>query len=592
MKYFYNKVFILLTFILLINLNLSGQNSPKKGISEFLSTACGVCQNLGVNNDLLEDIDDSNLDQLFHQLHVHYKNENQDAIINTTLKMGKLKHLKINNTDYVDLYHFIRGMAFLDLRIHKEAINAFQQCLNYNKRNRYFKGKTWINLSIAYKRLKQFEKALNCLSKAEALLDGRELINVYDNKADINLFLEKYDKSEKIYRKVIELETELKDSSNLILSYTNLANFYYDQYIDDKAIPLFKKALDIAKKINNLDKLKDAHYNMHVVYKNLENYKSALTELEAYQKITDTLNNAQRVRDITNLEQEQEKQILEERKNKEIQLVEKDKQLLTGGIFATLAILSLLFYFYVNSQKQNKIIATQKQKVDELNTIKDELLSVLGHDLRSPMQHLVSVFDRSFRVLKKGDEGKLLKLLQHGHLAVRQTSILLDNVLQWVTQQNKQGYFKKESVALFPLIQQIQGTFLPITQMRAIELVNEVDAENTILADRNSLKIIIRNLVDNAIKFSSPNGQIRISASTKEDGRQGIHIQDTGVGISADLQAKILSTSAATVDASGRKSTGLGLRICKEFIQRHDGELTIESVEGEGSRFSVWLPVG
>ena len=112
---------------------------------------------------------------------------------------------------------------------------------------------------------------MNCLSRAESLLDGRELINVYDNKADINLFLEKYDESESIYKKVIDIETELKDSSNLILSYTNLANFYYNQYIDDKAIPLFKKALDIAKKVNDLDKLKDAHYNMHVVYKNLGN---------------------------------------------------------------------------------------------------------------------------------------------------------------------------------------------------------------------------------------------------------------------------------------------------------------------------------
>ena len=110
---------------------------------------------------------------------------------------------------------------------------------------------------------------------------------------------------------------------------------------------------------------------------------------------------------------------------------------------AFLAILFLIIYQYRNTLKKNKIIAKQKQKVEALNTIKDELLAVLGHDLRSPIQHLISVFNRGFRLLKKGEEQKLFSLLQHGNLAVNKTAMLLDNILQWVTQQNQNGYFKK-----------------------------------------------------------------------------------------------------------------------------------------------------
>ena len=140
------------------------------------------------------------------------------------------------------------------------------------------------------------------------------------------------------------------------------------------------------------------------------------------------------------------------------------------------------------------------------------------------MQHLISVFDRSFRVLKKGDEQKLFKLLQHGNLAVSKTSILLDNVLQWVTQQNNQTYFKKEAIALAPLIHQVTANFIPITDMRSIQLERTIPAAATVLADRNSLKIIIRNILDNAIKFTPKNGQIHFYTTTETADKLTIHI--------------------------------------------------------------------
>lgn len=570
-----------------------GQIDSIKTVTGYLNQSCKICQISRSEEILNYQSKGKNIHQLFHDLHTNFSNKHQENTLNTILQIEKAGKKYEKEMPYGYLYYFIRGVTFFDLKLYKEAIIAYEKSLDCTPYE-YFKGFIWINLAVAHKDLKQYEVSLSYLSKAEKVATSHDNLKyVYSNKADINTLLRKYDESEKIHKKLIRIENKLKDSSNLILSYTNLANFYYNQYLDDKAIPLFKKALSIAKKINEPEKLRDAHYNMQAVYRNLGDYKNALIELKIYQEIKDTLNNAQRIRDLTNLEKEQEKQILAERKNNEIALIEKDNQLLTSGIFATLLILVLLFYFYVNTRQQNKVIEAQKQKVDKLNTIKDELLSVLGHDLRSPMQHLISVFDRSFKVLKKGDEQKLFRLLQHGSLAVSKTSILLDNVLQWVTQQNKQGYFQKETIAIFPLVQQVQATFLPITQMQKIELVNEVDAENTVVADRNSLKIIIRNLVDNAIKFTPENGQIRITTSIGSTGQQGIHIQDTGVGMSAKIIGKILSTTDTNADAdvSGRKSTGLGLRICKGFIQRHKGELTIESVEGEGSTFSIWLPI-
>jgi len=595
---FLSKTSIAIFFlIIIVNNKLIGQPIDSiENTSKYLEEVCLVCKNGDLKNKLLDKIKEGNVNHLFHQFHIFFSNRKQNPSYSQEINKiaPKLKtELESNKTvaSYHFGYHFCQGILFLEKKLYKTAVVSFEKSLNYSCPP-YFQGAAHLNLAGALFGIKKYSEALSALSEAERLfINNPELRNVYARKASIHLLQGKFEESEKVYLNTIQVDKKFQDSSNLILSHTDLANFYYEQYLDDQAIPLFKKALAIAKKVKDPEKLRDAHYNMHIVYNNLEDYKNALIELQAYLDIRDTLNNAQQVRKLTSLEKEQEKQLLEEQKNKEIAIVEKNNQLLMGSILAALLILGLLAYFYTNIRRQNKIIATQKQEVEQLNTIKDELLSVLGHDLRSPMQHLISVFDRSFKVLKKGDEQKLHRLLQHGNLAVSQTSILLDNVLQWVTQQNQQGYFKKETVALFPLVQQIQATFLPITKMQKIELINQVPADINVLGDRNSLKIIIRNLVDNAIKFTPENGQVTISATTDSKGQQAIHIQDTGVGMSKEIIANLLTTSAATTDVSGRKSTGLGLRICKDFIRRHDGELQIESVEGEGSRFSVWLPV-
>lgn len=591
----YNRSYLLAILIILgVTLLSNGQGNYLDQLTmDLLEESCFICNKNKYNFDAFLNEDKKRIVNLFHELHELGYSASNDSIINLSTQLKPLIDQYFSNDQYKQNYYFFYGRQLCKVKLYNEAYSAFEKSLNLSS-DSLMLGLNNFYLAVTLIERNQFKESLLYLAKSEVIfehLDKKKLLKTtYNNKAVIYTHLNEMAKAEQIYLALIEMNTTQNDSLELFKSYSNLAGLYYEQYLDDKAIPLYKKSFKLAVEINDLSTLIDAYDNMTAVYENMGNYKASYEHQSKYILLKDSLNDVETVRALSEQQKKAEKKQLAIVKDKEIALIEKDKQLLSVGIFSTLLILGLLSYFYFNSQKQNKIIASQKQKVDELNTIKDELLSVLGHDLRTPMQHLISVFDRSFRVLKKGEEGKLLKLLQHGNLAVNKTAILLDNILQWVTQQNNQTYFKKEAVVLAPLIHQITANFIPIMDMRSIQLERTVPAAATVLADRNSLKIIIRNIVDNAIKFTPTNGQIRIYTTTEIADKLTIHIQDTGSGMSPEVLNKLKGVTAPGKDASGRKSTGLGLRLSRDFIKRNDGTLKIESETGKGSTFSIELP--
>ncbi|MEL7021908.1 MAG: HAMP domain-containing sensor histidine kinase, partial [Bacteroidota bacterium] len=253
-------------------------------------------------------------------------------------------------------------------------------------------------------------------------------------------------------------------------------------------------------------------------------------------------------------------------------------------------ILLLLFYQYRSSLEKNKLISAQKLQVEQLNDTKDELLSVLGHDLRSPMQHLITIFDRGFDTLERGERAPMLKLLQQGSVTTNKTYLLLDNVLQWVMQQQNDKSVTKHLVKLQPVIRELKETFYPIIETKQIQVSNHIEPDATVYADRGTLKIILRNLVDNALKFTPKKGKIAFHLVSSDGDMTAIQVQDNGRGMSIEKVKQLFHHSAPTKDTGGRRSTGLGLKLCQSFAKKNGGQLQVESKEGEGSTFTLWLP--
>ncbi len=262
-------------------------------------------------------------------------------------------------------------------------------------------------------------------------------------------------------------------------------------------------------------------------------------------------------------------------------------------IASNITILIVLFFvirFYKITLSKKRIIRVQNKSLNNLNRLKDELLSVLAHDLRSPTHHLIMITDHMKTELKENNLEKLNELIRIGNLAANKSYLLLDNLLHWIMLRNKNMFFQKEKITLVSLLEQIIPVFIPAIEMKEINFVFNVSNESIVYGDINSLKVVFRNLIDNAIKFTPNQGDISIKI-IDDTTHSIVAITDSGAGIDEKILHKLHNIMIeTTTDTNGKKSTGLGLRLCSSFVKRNQGTLTIQSTKNVGTTVFVKLP--
>ena len=237
-------------------------------------------------------------------------------------------------------------------------------------------------------------------------------------------------------------------------------------------------------------------------------------------------------------------------------------------------------------------IQRQKKQLADLNATKDKFFSVIGHDLRGPFTVLLG-FSEIFADPKR--DLTLQQRLRFGsliHQSARNAYNLLENLLDWARLQRGVIEFEPVTLDIYTSIEECFSLVNHGALMKEIRLSHDVPRATYVNADPNMLNTIIRNLISNAIKFTSNGGAIDVHVTRKDEQLQ-VTVADTGVGISpADIE-KLLSdmTSLSTTGTRGEQGTGLGLLLCREFITFHGGDLWIDSIEGEGSTFNFTLPL-
>lgn len=256
------------------------------------------------------------------------------------------------------------------------------------------------------------------------------------------------------------------------------------------------------------------------------------------------------------------------------------------------AVLAILLYAGIsqirNSYHRQKQLTEEKaNELKRLNAEKDKLLSIMSHDLRSPLNAIQQYFSMLSETELEPAERQVLE----GHLlkTIANTQELLTNVLSW-TKNQLTGH--KIQLRRFALAQELQHTVALIrliAQYKGIQLEVAIDNDIMVTADGDMLQLVIRNLLNNAVKFSNAGSQVTLKASAK-DGLCTIAIEDHGIGIAADKQADIFTLNVkSTYGTSNEKGSGLGLALCREFMQLQGGDISFTSIEGEGSVFYVTL---
>lgn len=249
--------------------------------------------------------------------------------------------------------------------------------------------------------------------------------------------------------------------------------------------------------------------------------------------------------------------------------------------------LTLIQNYQSEIETQNRVLATQKTELIATNQLKDQLFSIIGHDLNKPLVSIKGILNLiSEDFLTKDEQQKYLNQLTK---MLDITGLTLKNLLDWGLHHNKA--LQTEIVSIYPSVQQNIQLLSQIAEEKQIHISNEVDASVKVLADPNHVSFVLRNLLANALKFTHKKGQVVIYAED-EGAFWRISVKDNGIGINEQYLNKLfnLEKRFSTLGTEKESGTGLGLPLCQKFISENGGNLRVESKEGRGSIFSFTLP--
>ena len=243
-------------------------------------------------------------------------------------------------------------------------------------------------------------------------------------------------------------------------------------------------------------------------------------------------------------------------------------------------------------KRAEEALRSSEKQLRELNITKDKFFSIIAHDLRSPFQGLLGLIEMLVSSSEEFSQEELMHFYQSLHKSAFNLYDLLENLLEWSMMQRGMIKFKPEVHDLKTMIDQNFDILKQKADQKEIQLINKVDSIIEICVDERMINTVFRNLITNAVKFTPRKGQVNISAKGIEDDFVEIYVADTGVGIPQDTIAKLfrVDEKISTLGTENEPSTGLGLLLCKDFIEKHKGTIRVESELKKGSNFIFTLP--
>ncbi len=242
--------------------------------------------------------------------------------------------------------------------------------------------------------------------------------------------------------------------------------------------------------------------------------------------------------------------------------------------------------------KYESEIVLKNEELGRINAEKDKFFSIIAHDLRSPFTGFLGFTDLLKSDLKSISLNELQTIINKMSINAHNLFALLTNLLEWSMMQRGLTAFNPIKISVKDVVENVSGVFYDIANNKEVSLNIDLPENVFIEADKTMLETILRNLISNALKFSNKGGSVTISAeSNKKD--VNISVKDTGIGMDDELKSEIfrIDKKSGRKGTANEPSTGLGLLLCKEFAEKNNGKITINSEEGKGSEFVVSFPV-
>ena len=420
-----------------------------------------------------------------------------------------------------------------------------------------------------------------------------KLAHLYFEKGALDKALAYFDSAATIHK---------KSSNSFGLAETSLGTgkVYLKQGKYKEAMNLFEQTLAASRKMNARILEIECFNELSKLHELQGDYKQSLKYYKDYKILQDSLYSQDM---LTKLFQDQVR-FETETKDVEIAALSKAKnqrdsdlkrqEFISNILVVTMALTAiLLFTVYRSGQRRihiNKLLVEHQDEIkkrsvelEQLNQVKDKFFSIISHDLRSPMNALSAILDMVDKKQVTAEE--FTRLSKELRIQFNHTKTLINNLLDWTLLQMDKLKIQAEKINISAMVDE-NIRLLTSLHLKETEMINRIQPGTIALADTNMINLVFRNLIMNGIKFTEQGGKIEI-ASKEENDHYVISISDDGVGIAPEVQSILFEKTSgySTRGTANEKGTGLGLILCKEFVEKNGGTIWLESKEGKGSTF-------
>jgi len=500
---------------------------------------------------------------------------------------------------------YILGRIYSDLKLQEKALGYFLEALEiYTKQASKDGNKDGV--AICYEQIGLLHLESGNFTEAHKYIDNTlkiytanqseyGLSNSNKNLGIIEYSMGNYELSEKYLNDALKVKIKIGDLPNLPTIYEYLGLCQIGKGQIKSGFNNLQKGLNLAI-LNNQKKIQlNIYSKLTEAYLGINDLKNAINCQKKQIEIQDLI-----LSGAANIKIEQLQAIYEiDKKNSQIIELEKQNEinsliikqhrisqlLMIIGIFIAFLISISIYWFYNKMRHKNL-------ELKEMNAAKDKFFAIIAHDLRGPTGSLASFLEHINDTFNEHSPAELKEILLALYKSAENVSVLLENLLIWAQSQLNKIEFSPTEFNLTDVLQTSIKGLKQVADNKQIDIKYELDDQIFVLADPNMVQTIVRNILSNAIKFTHRGGSVIIRSAAENDSRACISFTDNGVGIEQSALSKIfdITTTLHNTGTEDEMSTGLGLILVKDFIDKNNGTVTIESKKGKGTIVSFTLP--
>jgi len=545
----------------------------------------------------------------------------EDKAIEYYLK--SLKYCKeINDEEGIAMNYTDIGNLYYDHENFGYAKKYYQDALTIYEKLEDLSGiaSSYINLGNSYSDDGEVAFGIDYFKQSiilyETLNDQIGIATNYNNIGDCYLTLKKYKEAYEFFTKALKIIKIEDDADLMAVIYINMADVYEKWNEVDKVIYAAKKSLKLSQKIGKLTYQLDNLMFLANAYEVKGDNKQALNYYKQHDKIKDLLFDADQEENIqlfnalneldkthytiTKLSNENEISQLKYEAEKKITYF----LIFSMVVFAFFLILAihqqsakkkaynLLAFRNYQINKMNDEIELKSEDLKRMNKTKDKFFSIIAHDLKNPFNSIKGFTELMIENNTEYNEEKRLKFLKIVRDSTNKASNLLNNLLIWANSQSGNLTYNPQKIEMVRHVMDVVSLLEIQAIKKEIDIYNNIDHNICVEADVNMLNTILRNLISNAIKFTKPNGEIKILSSLQNQMVQ-ITVKDNGVGMSKQDVENLfgIDVKNSNIGTANEEGSGLGLILCKDFVEKHGGKIWVNSEINQGSEFIFTIPL-